>query len=144
MAYWGASELSTQFPQAVVGRPLITPTSMPVNHDHLTTQNEMIGAEFEGAAAAGGYGTPIPTTATQAYSYARLVVQYGVGWWALEKITPGHKTADEYRSAYKAAIDQIREGRQPLLTDAAVGTLARELPRSGGIASPIFGASSYF
>ena len=141
MAYWGASELSAQFPQAVIGRPLITPTSMPINHALLDTQIEMIGAEVDGAVAAGGYATPVPTTSTQAYSYLRLVVQYGVGWWALEKITPGHKTADEYRSAYKAAINQIRDGEQPLLTDSATGTFARELPRGRGIPSPAFSAT---
>ena len=141
MPYWTASELAGMLPQAVLGRPLVTATSNPVNLDRFGTLIEMISSEVEGAAAQAGYQTPIPTTATQAFAYVRGVVRYGVGWQALEEITPGHKTADEYRSAYKAAIDQIREGKQSILQSSETGDIGRSLPRGGGIASPVISAS---
>lgn len=142
--YWSASELTSLLPQPVLGTPLIGATTRPVDLTKFETIIKLIAAEFEGAAAQAGYQTPIPSTATQAWEYARMVVGYGARWQALEQITPNHKTADEMRSAYKAAIDQIREGRQPILQAGEAGTLGRALPRYGGIASPTVSASQVF
>lgn len=139
--YWVATELAEMLPQAVIGRPLIGPTSRPVSASQFERIIQLVSAEFDGAAAGAGYQVPIPSTASQAWDYARLVVGYGARWQVLEQITPGHKTADEMRSAYKAAIDQIREGRQPILQASEPGTSGRALPRGGGIASPVISAS---
>lgn len=143
--YWVATELAQQFPQPVLGQNLITGTSRPVSASQLEVQIQLISAEFEGVAAGAGYQVPIPSTATQAWDYARMVVGYGVQWQTLERITPGHKTADEMRSAYKAALDQVREGRQPILQAAETSNdRGRALPRGGGIASPAISASQVF
>lgn len=144
MPYWVATELAEHLPQPVLGTKLIGATTRPISATQFETLIKLISAEFEGAAAFAGYQTPIPSTATQAWEYARMVVGYGVQWQALERITPGNKTADEMRSAYKAAIDQIREGKQPLLQSSDSGQSGRALPRYGGIATPQVSATQVF
>lgn len=142
MPYWVATELAEHLPQPVLGTKLIGATTRPVSASQFETIISLVSAEFEGKAAGAGYAVPIPSTATQAWDYARMVISYGAQWQALERITPGHKTADEMRAAYHGALNEIQEGKQPMLTAAETSNdRGRALPRHSGIASPQVSAS---
>ena len=138
--YWPVpTELTALLPQPVKGVDLVTATSMPVNLTKVDTYIGMVESEVNGAAAAAGYVVPISSAASGAFGYIQMVTSYGVRWQVLEQINPGSPTADEYKLAYRRALEEIREGKQPILS--AAGGTGRSLPRSGPTTEPRIVAS---
>lgn len=133
--YWSASALSELLPQPVVGVPLITATSAPVSLQKFSELIELVEGTLHGAIAAAGYAVPIPSTAEDAWDYVRGVVRDGAGYEALKMIPGGKASADEYKFAYRRALEEIRSGEQPLITGLDTSESGRGLPRGGGPAT---------
>lgn len=144
MGYWAANDLVNYLPQAVLGEVIVTATSSPINASEFQTIINLVSAEFDNAAAQGGYVTPIATTAAPAYDYARLVVKHGAFWQLFSSVYVGddNTLSTDFRQAYDQAIADLKEGNLTLSgaeidpTDAG-----RLLPRGQGIASPWVTAS---
>jgi hypothetical protein len=121
----------------VIGVPLITATSNPVNLAKFADLIDLTEGAVHGAAAAAGYAIPIPSTATDAWEYIRGVVRDGAGYEALKMIPGGGVSAAEFRAAFNRAMDEIRSGKQPILSSKDTGETGRGLPRGGGVATPV-------
>jgi hypothetical protein len=133
--YWSASALSELLPQPVVGVPLVTATSAPVSLQKLSELIDLTEGAVHGAIAAAGYAVPIASTSADAWNYIRGVVRDGAGYEALKMIPGGKASADEYRLAYRRAMEEIRSGEQTILAPHETGEGGRGLPRGGGPAT---------
>lgn len=141
--YWTASELVNLFPEAVPSEALVTGSSHPVSLQDLTTIISMVSAEFDSTVSMVGYMAPIPTTATSAYEYARLIVSNGARWQALQLIYIGDdRIDDEYRTAYLNSLAAIRSGDMRLSgAPSDPENVGRVLMRHSGIPSAQVSAS---
>ena len=135
MAYWSASDLAVLLPMPNQGVPLVGPSTNPVNMSRLGTMIDEISAHLDTAIAAAGYGTPIASSMTPAFDYAKFVSLTGIRWRVLQDMgSPSAAGAD--RDFYLSELDRIREGIIPLPGAAgAPGEAGRLLPRWGGIPS---------
>lgn len=137
-AYVTASDFVLTLPVAVGS---ITPSSRPLNIGAVATICEQISVELDGAAAYAGYGVPIPSTATQAYSQMQLLMVRGAAAHVLNVFYPAMGQADksslagDYEKAYQAALVQLRAGQMPLI-DAPFGAKGTQLPRSFSTSNP--------
>lgn len=141
MAYWVASSLARLMPQAVQGIEVIGANTQPVNLTDFDVYISQRGAEFDSAAAKAGYAVPIASTASS-YPFVQMIVGLGARADALDEIYSGKSDkADTYRSAYELALARISAGELPLLAPPDTSGGGRQLPRGGGIVTPVITAS---
>lgn len=141
--YWTPTSLVPLMPQVVPGIPLVTPTSNPISATRLEDLIQLTEGAVAGAAAEGGYAFPVSTVASVAWGYVRSVVRDGVIAQTLETISPGSKTAAQFRKAYDDAMMLIRNGEMTLLGATTVSADAggRQSVAGEGIASPFINAT---
>lgn len=141
--YWGASHASAAFalntlvPQPVLGRPLVTGSSNPITLSDFDLLITLVEGEVGAAFAEGGYTFPVSTVASVAFVWTQKVVKDGALAALLDTIPGQAPTASEMRKAYEAALKLIADSNIAILADSG----GRQLPRGGGIASPVISAS---
>ena len=132
--YVSATELTLILPPNVS----IGTNTSPLALGEVGSMIAEISAELDAAAAGAGYGVPIPTGATMAWSQMQRYTKQGAAAQVLKTIFPnlggpGGKAnlADDYWAAYQAALKAIRKGEIVFVgAGADAGGGGRELPRS--------------
>lgn len=141
VGYWSASALAAEFPQPVQGIEVVGASTNPVNFGGLSSYIDQNGAEFDSAAAKGGYAVPIPQTAS-AYPFVQMIVGMGARAQALEEIYgPDSRIVVRLYAAYESALERIANGDLPLLAPRDTSETGRVLPRSGATVTPRIVAS---
>lgn len=142
--YWSASHASAAFalntlvPQPVIGRPLVTGSSNPINLADFDQLITLVEGEVGAAFGEGGYTFPVSTVASVAFVFTQKVVKDGAISQLLSAVPGQDKTAAEMRAAYMAELKRIADGSIAALAVAGGG---KQMARGGGIASPVVSAS---
>lgn len=143
--YWAATALAPFLPRPIQASVMITASSNPVDLSRFQVIIDEKSTEFDQAAAKGGYGVPVSTTATAAYSVAQRIVRDGAAADALRLINtgPDQKYVDRYEAAFQAALKAIAAGDRPLVGAAEAGSGA-PMPLWKGVSSSIIVPSMGF
>lgn len=151
MPYIGATELSLILPANVS----IGTNTVPITLDEVGSMIAEVTGRLDGALAGAGYGVPIPTTATDAYTTVQSIVKDGVGCRVMRTLFPNIgqpkdkiALAADYCEAYKQAMADIKDGSlvlvgAPKSTDESARSLPRSYSTTSGATGAETGASAY-
>lgn len=138
--YLAATEVTLLLPAAAS----ITDSSRPISLPEVASWVYEVGAGFDSAAAAAGYGVPLTPSTPAAYAQARDIVRNGVSCRIMRVLGPnvpgstkGVTIAAEYCKAYEQAMKMLRDGDLTLVdAPSSAGETGRVLPRSFETSNP--------